>query len=147
MGYSDIGCYGSEIPTPNLDSLAKQGVLCTQFYNGARCCPTRAALLTGLYAHQTGIGDMVDSGTKPDEPAYQSQLNHRCVTIGEALHTGGYATFMCGKWHVGNPRDAWPDRRGFDRQFALIDGASNYFGWGPQHRKVPVMEIEFDGQP
>ena len=82
MGYSDLGCYGSEIATPNLDRLAKGGLRFTQFYNTARCCPTRASLLTGLYPHQAGIGHMVnDHGLPP----YQGYLNNRCVTLGEAL--------------------------------------------------------------
>jgi len=124
MGFSDIGCYGSEIATPNLDGLAKRGIRFTQFYNTARCCPTRATLLTGLYAHQAGIGHMVnDEGT----PAYQGYLNDHCVTIGEALKKGGYRTLMCGKWHVGEERGHWPCDRGFDRYFGLISGASNYF--------------------
>ena len=77
MGFSDLGCYGSEIKTPNLDKLAGNGLRFTQFYNGARCCPTRAALLTGLYCHQAGVGHMVqDKGN----PAYQGYLNDKCVT-------------------------------------------------------------------
>ncbi len=153
MGFSDIGPTGSEIPTPNLDQLAKGGALCTQFYNGARCCPTRAALITGLYAHQAGIGGMVDSGRAgknvgiDDDSAYTAQLNHRCVTIAEALHEAGYETFQAGKWHIGAARDAWPDRRGFTRSFTLLNGASNYFGFGPQHLKTQqVMSYEFDGK-
>ena len=153
MGFSDIGCFGSEIPTPHIDRLASEGVRCTQFYNGARCCPTRAALLTGLYAHQAGIGDMIDdyargARARLDSPAYGTELNARCVTMAEALRAGGYATFMDGKWHVGAGRDAWPDRRGFDRSFVLINGASNYFGWGPQNvPKVPVQPFALDGRP
>ena len=107
MGFSDIGCYGSEIHTPNLDRLAAGGVRFTQFYNTARCCPTRAALLTGLYSHQAGVGHMVqDRGT----PAYQGYLNDRCVTIAEALKPGGYHPLMSGKWHVGEERPHWPVR-------------------------------------
>ena len=124
MGFSDLGCYGSEIPTPNLDRLASGGLRFTQFYNGARCCPTRAALLTGLYSHQAGIGHMVDNrGT----PAYQGYLNDRSVTIAEALRAAGYRTAMAGKWHVGEDRPHWPVDRGFERSFTLISGASNYF--------------------
>ncbi len=124
MGYSDIGCYGGEIHTPNLDRLAAGGVRSTQFYNGARCCPTRASLLTGLYAHQAGIGDMVGNR---GYPAYQGYLNEACVTIAEALKPAGYRTLMSGKWHVGENRPHWPTDRGFDRYFGLIGGAANYF--------------------
>ena len=98
MGYSDIGCYGGEIKTPNLDRLAGKGIRLTQFYNSARCCPTRASLLTGLYPQQTGIGGMV-GGNNP-LPAYAGDLNNQCVTMAEALGKNGYATFMTGKWHI-----------------------------------------------
>ncbi|XHR97024.1 sulfatase-like hydrolase/transferase [Mucilaginibacter sp. UC70_90] len=102
MGYSDIGCFGSETQTPNLDAMAKGGLRMTQFYNASRCCPTRASLLTGLYQHQAGVGDMVNHR---DVPAYQGYLNQNCVTIAEALKEGGYNTLMAGKWHVGtDPR-------------------------------------------
>jgi arylsulfatase len=124
LGYSDIGCYGSEISTPNLDRLAAHGIRFTHFANTARCCPTRAALLTGLYQHQAGIGMMVqDLG----RPSYQGYLNDRCVTIAEALRPAGYRTLMAGKWHVGEERPHWPTDRGFQRYFGLISGASNYF--------------------
>ncbi len=124
MGYSDIGCFGSEIPTPNLDRLAREGVRLTQFYNCARCCPTRASLLTGLYSHQAGIGHMVNQRPLP---GYQGYLNGRCVTLAEALRPAGYRAAMSGKWHVGEDRPHWPVDRGFERYFGLISGASNYF--------------------
>jgi len=124
MGYSDIGCFGSEIPTPNLDKLAQNGVRFSQFYNASRCCPTRASLLSGLYQHQAGIGDMVnDKGY----PSYQGYLNTSCVTLAEALKLNGYNTYMSGKWHVGNRPETLPRQRGFDRYFGLIDGAGSYF--------------------
>ena len=94
MGYSDIGCFGSDIQTPNINALAKGGLVMTQFYNASRCCPSRASLLTGLYQHQAGVGDMVNTRK---EPAYQGYLNHNCVTIAEALKAGGYNTYMAGK--------------------------------------------------
>lgn len=135
MGYSDIGCYGSEVPTPNLDALAKQGVRFTQFYNNARCCPTRASLLTGLYAHQAGIGHMVeDLGTH----AYQGELSRRAVTIAEVLKPAGYRCYMAGKWHVtpGRPAEVlkartanWPLKRGFDRYYGTIHGSGSF--WDP----------------
>jgi arylsulfatase len=100
VGYSDIGCYGGEIHTPNLDALAQGGLRFTQFYNTARCCPTRAALLTGLYSHQAGIGHMVDDWSTKVGDAYAGDLNKRCVTIAEAVKSAGYATYMTGKWIV-----------------------------------------------
>src|SRR6185436_19532531 len=124
MGFSDLGCYGSEIATPSIDRLAADGVRFTRFYNAARCCPSRAALLTGLYPHQAGVGHMVaDRKT----PAYQGRLNDRCVTIAEALRPQGYRTLMAGKWHVGNDRPHWPVDRGFDRSVALIGSGRHYF--------------------
>ena len=137
MGFSDLGCYGSEIATPYLDALAARGGRLTQMYNVARCCPTRAALLTGLYPHQAGIGHMVDDlGYRP----YQGYLNDRCVTIPEVLRSAGYATFMAGKWHVGGrlrqarrderagrPAFPRPIDRGFDHHFGTLAGAGSYF--------------------
>lgn len=124
MGYSDLGCYGSEIRTPNLDRLAAAGLRFSQFYNAARCCPTRASLLTGLYPHQAGVGHMI--GFEGKGP-YQGYLNDHCVTMAEVLKSGGYATYMSGKWHVGEERPHWPVDRGFDRHYGLISGAMNYF--------------------
>jgi len=132
MGFSDIGCYGGEIKTPVLDSLAAQGIRYTQFYNTARCCPTRASLLTGLYPHQAGIGHMMeDKGLE----GYQGDLNNHSVTIAEALRSAGYRTYMAGKWHVTkkvNPDDEsqkhnWPLQRGFDRFFGTIHGAGSFY--------------------
>ncbi|RXK56415.1 arylsulfatase [Oleiharenicola lentus] len=132
MGYSDIGCYGSEIPTPNLDALAAHGLRFSQFYNTARCSPTRAALLTGLNPHQAGMGTLAeDPGkqAKPDAAAgYQEYLNDRCVTLAEALRPAGYRTLMSGKWHLGyHGENKWPLARGFDRFYGIISGASSYF--------------------
>ncbi len=124
MGFSDLGCYGGEVSTPNLDALASHGLRFRQFYNAARCCPTRASLLTGLYPHQAGVGHMVnDRGN----PAYQGYLNDKCVTIAEVLRGAGYTTLMAGKWHVGEERPHWPTDRGFEEYFGLISGGSNYF--------------------
>jgi arylsulfatase A-like enzyme len=111
MGFADLGCYGSEIPTPNLDKLAAGGLRFTQFYNTGRCCPTRAALLTGLYSHEAGVGLMM----KNDKlPGYQGHLNDQCVTIAQVLQPAGYFTAMTGKWHVGQAQGVVPWNRGFD---------------------------------
>ncbi|HCO93101.1 MAG TPA: arylsulfatase [Phycisphaerales bacterium] len=144
MGFSDIGCYGGEINTPNLDSLAAGGLRFTQFYNAARCCPTRASLLTGLYPHQAGIGHMV--GNK-GYPAYQGYLNNHCVTIAEALKLGGYRTLMSGKWHVGEDRPHWPTDRGFDKYFGLISGGANYFDITKAKAKGVKRRMAVDDQP
>ncbi len=132
MGYSDIGCYGGEIQTPNLDALAQEGLRFTQFYNTARCCPTRASLLTGLHPHQTGIGHMtVDpekkGNTNSQLEAYQGFLNHQCVTIPEVLKPAGYHCMMAGKWHVGlNDLSMYPLGRGFEKYYGILSGATNY---------------------
>jgi arylsulfatase len=128
MGYSDIGCYGGEIRTPNLDRLARGGTRFTQFYNTARCCPTRASLLTGLHPHQVGMGHMVDN-PKPFA-GYTGDLSQNCVTIAEALQPAGYRTYMSGKWHVTPVTESkhnWPRQRGFDRYYGIIHGASSFF--------------------
>ena len=132
MGYTDIGCYGSEIDTPVLDKLASNGVRFTQSYNTSRCCPTRAALLTGLYSHQAGIGLMTgDQGYA----SYRGDLNTKCVTLAEVLGHAGYNTYMSGKWHVTRhvrpqgPNHNWPLQRGFDRFYGTIIGAGSF--WDP----------------
>jgi arylsulfatase A-like enzyme len=130
MGYSDIGCYGGEIRTPNLDGLAAGGVRFTQFYNTARCCPTRASLMTGLYQHQAGVGHMMDD---KGYESYRGDLNNRCVTIAEVMKLAGYSTYMAGKWHVTRyrgpegPKHSWPRQRGFDRFFGTIHGAGSFY--------------------
>ena len=131
MGFSDLGCYGSEIATPNLDALAHGGIRFTRFSNFARCCPSRAALMTGLYPHQAGVGHMWYVPSRP-MPTYQGYLNRRCMTIGEALRAGGYRTLMVGKWHLaGDHRrdhpERWPSARGFDRFYGFLGGTANYF--------------------
>jgi arylsulfatase A-like enzyme len=124
MGYSDIGCMGSEIETPNLDSLAEDGLLFTNLYNTARCCPTRASLLTGLYSHAAGVGHMdSDKGY----PSYQGFLGRDTVTIAEVLGNNGYRTILSGKWHLGGAREYWPDRRGFQRFYGIPKGGGLYF--------------------
>jgi arylsulfatase len=138
MGFSDIGCYGSEIATPNLDRLAAHGVRFTQFYNTARCCPTRSSLLTGLYSHQAGIGHMVEDR---GHPAYQGYLNDRCATIAEALAPAGYRNLMAGKWHVGSEHPNWPVDRGFHRYYGIVNGGSNYF------RLTPGRRLALDNSP
>lgn len=130
MGYSDVGCYGSEIDTPNLDRLAMGGLRFTQFYNTARSCPSRASLLTGLYPHQAGVGGMTnDQGV----PGYKGHLNNHCLTIAEVLQQAGYAAYAAGKWHVtghtdpDGPKPNWPLQRGFSKFYGTIHGAGSYY--------------------
>jgi arylsulfatase len=138
MGFSDLGIMGSEIQTPNIDALARGGMLLSSMYNCARCCPTRAALLTGLYPHKAGIGHMgADLGT----PAYQGFLRRDAATVAEIMRLAGYRTLMAGKWHVGSdlwatrvdrwrlgePKHPTPRQRGFDRYYGMVDGVAHYF--------------------
>ena len=143
LGYSDLGCYGSEISTANLDRLASSGMRLTQFYTTPRCCPSRAALLTGLYPHQAGIGNMMeDRGV----PGYRGELNRNCTTIAEKLRRAGYHTLMVGKWHLSHihfngkrqlnfesdepfweNKAGWPLHRGFEEYYGTIHGVSSYY--------------------
>ena len=128
MGFSDIGSYGSEINTPNIDKLAYEGLRLKEFYNNSICAPTRASLLTGQYPHKAGVGYFdVNLGLPP----YQGYLNKESLTFGEVLRNAGYTTLLSGKWHVGNDSTAWPNQRGFDKFFGVIGGAANYFDDGP----------------
>ncbi len=131
MGFSDIGCYGGEIATPNIDRLAAEGLRFKQFYNTGRCCPTRASLLTGLHPHQAGIGHMTETPAVPsplENDPYQGYLNDRCVTLAQLLKQANYHTLMTGKWHLGYHRqETWPLQRGFDKFFGILSGASDYF--------------------
>lgn len=124
LGYSDLGCYGGEIRTPNLDALAAQGARFTQAYTSSRCCPSRASLLTGLYPHQAGIGRMVGGG---DLPGYRGRLSERSVTLAEVLGAAGYGTYACGKWHVGEPG---PVARGFEEFYGYVHGYA-VDSWNP----------------
>src|SRR5688572_15168140 len=114
MGFSDLGCYGGEVPTPNIDSLAQGGVRFTQFYNTARCSPTRASILTGLYPHQAGMG-FLDNLVRPGSIGTQGRLRDDCVTMAEVLGDAGYRTIMTGKWHLGQQNGCTPWGRGFQR--------------------------------
>ena len=138
LGFADLGVTGSEIRTPNLDGLAQDGVLMTAMYNYARCCPTRASLLTGLYPHSAGVGHM---GANLGTPAYQGFLRNDSATIAEHLRATGYRTLMSGKWHVGGDFmarevESWrvgdvdhptPRQRGFDRFYGIVDGVTHFF--------------------
>jgi len=116
LGYSDLGCYGGEIATPRLDALAGSGLRFTQCYNSSRCCPSRASLLTGLTAHQAGIGHFVGQG---DQPGYLGRLADHTATLAEVLRPAGYATLAAGKWHVNEPG---PVTRGFDEFYGFLHG-------------------------
>jgi len=151
VGFSDLGCYGGEIATPNLDALAAGGVRFTQFYNTARCCPTRASLLTGLHPHQAGIGHMMDDR---GHDGYRGTLNRECVTIAEALKPAGYRNYAVGKWHVTPGQSAkalaatnnWPLQRGFDRFYGTIHGAGSYFDPSSLTRDNQLLTVANDAE-
>ncbi len=138
LGYSDLGCYGGEIPTPHLDRLARSGVRFEKCYNSARCCPSRAALMTGLHPHEAGIGDFVSAKPSPGRgPAYTGHLLEDNITMPELLKQAGYSTWMVGKWHMGSPG---PIRRGFDAYFGFKDLlAHSNDQWDPAaYARLPV---------
>jgi arylsulfatase len=142
MGWSDIGCYGGEIPTPHLDALAAGGVRFTQFYNTARCSTTRASLLTGLYPHQAGMG-YLDGLCKPESKGTHGRLHDRCVTMGEVLGAAGYHTSIVGKWHLGQQNGTPPWERGFQRT-ATTQFGELYF---PKERSRPDCKFVYlDGR-
>ncbi len=129
LGFADMGSYGSEIKTPNLDSLANDGVRFTNFYTHASCSPTRSLLLSGVDTHQNGLGNM-DEWTAPNQrgiPGYEGYLNDQVVTLPQLLKDAGYHTYMVGKWHLGKAPEQIPAARGFERDFSLLDGAGSYW--------------------
>jgi len=146
LGYSDLGCYGGEIRTPHLDRLAADGVRLAQFYNTARCSPSRASLLTGLHPHQTGIGIL----TNDDGPrGYPGTLRADSATVAEVLGAAGYDTAMFGKWHltgqIDEPDESWPTRRGFDTFFGTLSGCGSYYWPSTLHdgeRSVDDLPVE-----
>ena len=129
LGYSDLGCYGSEIKTPNLDRLTDQGVRFTDFYVSSLCAPTRAMLLTGVDNHQNGLGTMPPGHTENQylKPGYEGSLNNAVVTLPEVLRNNGYHTYMAGKWHLGHHEESYPANRGFEKSFAFLGGGSGHF--------------------
>lgn len=133
LGFSDLGCYGSEVATPNLDQLAAEGTRFTQFYNAARCCPSRASLLTGLYPQQAGVGLMAGPGR--GVPGYEGHLTDRCVTIPEVLKPAGYQSYMVGKWHLNRNPD--PVARGFDEFYGMIGGFNSCWNEFPSYSRLP----------
>jgi arylsulfatase A-like enzyme len=129
MGYSDLGSFGGEIKTPNLDALAARGLRATNFYVAPSCSPTRSMLLTGTDNHVAGIGNMAEwtGPTQRGQPGYEGHLNARVVSVATLLRAGGYHTYMAGKWHLGEKPDQWPAARGFERDFSLLQGAGSHW--------------------
>jgi len=127
MGYSDLGCFGGEIKTPNIDALAQRGVRATSFYVGPTCSPTRSMLLSGSDNHIAGLGNMAEFlGPKQKGKAgYEGYLNGRVASLASVLRGAGYHTYMAGKWHMGETPEHWPAALGFERDFALLQGGGS----------------------
>ncbi|CAK7199488.1 hypothetical protein SEUCBS139899_002168 [Sporothrix eucalyptigena] len=156
LGYSDVGCFGSEIRTPNIDRIAREGIQFTDFHAAAACSPTRSMLMSGTDNHLAGVGVMSEQRSNDYERwnkrGHEGYLNHDVAALPELLQDAGYATFMSGKWHLGLKPENGPSQRGFDRSFALLPGCTNHFGFEPQFDKpmdfftrIPVLYVE-DGK-
>lgn len=156
LGFSDVGAFGSEISTPNIDALASSGLRFTDFHAAAACSPTRSMLLTGTDHHIAGIGAMNEHIPQHarGKPGYEGYLNDRVAALPELLRDAGYKTYMSGKWHLGLKKDRWPVQRGFERSFSLLPGAANHYGFEPQLedgdqapnilKQTPVFYVEDD---
>ncbi|MCB0535883.1 MAG: sulfatase-like hydrolase/transferase, partial [Saprospiraceae bacterium] len=147
-GFSDLGAFGGEIRTPNLDKLAGQGVRFTDFYVGATCSPTRAMLMTGMDNHRVGLGNMYEQ-TAPNQLGrigYTGVLSTQVPTIAERLRGNGYHTYMAGKWHLGHAPDHIPHARGFERDFTLINAAGSHFDMTGSAFENEVSEFTEDGK-
>jgi arylsulfatase len=148
MGFSDMGAFGSEIRTPNLDSLASKGVRFTNFYTNPSCSPTRATLLSGVDTHRNGLGNM-DEWTAPNQRGavgYEGYLNDRVATLPQLLRDAGYHTYMVGKWHLGKSPEQIPAARGFERDFSLLDGAGSYWDMTNFTGASPLSVFTEDGR-
>lgn len=129
LGYSDLGYFGGEINTPNIDALAARGLRTTNFYVAPSCSPTRSMLLSGTDNHIAGIGNMAEwtGPTQRGKPGYEGYLNTRVVTVASLLRDAGYHTYMAGKWHLGEKPEQWPAARGFEQDFTLLQGAGSHW--------------------
>ena len=143
MAFTDIGVYGSEIETPNIDSIAKEGVKFTQYYVSVSCSPTRSMLLSGIDNHQAGLGNMGELLTESQKgaPGYEGHLNNSVVTIAEVLKDNGYHTYMAGKWHLGHEPEQYPHSRGFERSFSMMFGGASHWAdmYGLFYLQTPAI--------
>ena len=146
MAFSDLGSFGGEIRTPNLDHLAREGVRFTNFHGAPVCSPSRAMLLTGVDSHPAGLGNMLEelSPNQKGQPGYEGYLNKRVVTITELLRDAGYRTYLSGKWHLGTGAIAGPMARGFEREFSLGAGAASHFpDMRPAYAPSPDVKADY----
>lgn len=140
LGFSDLGAFGGEIQTPNLDGIALEGLRLTNFHTASTCSPTRSMLLSGTDHHLAGLGSMAEA-IRPEQqgqPGYEGYLNDQVAALPELLHDAGYYTVMSGKWHLGLTPDRFPARRGFEKSFTLLPGAANHYAFEPN---IPEDEI------
>lgn len=149
LGFSDLGAFGGEISTPNLDALARQGVRFTGFHTAPTCSPTRSALLSGTTHHRAGLGSMAEqlAPNQKGQPGYEGYLRRDIASLPERLRAGGYRTLFSGKWHLGLAPDQDPHARGFDSSFALLQGASNHFGQGISTDPTKGATFTRNGEP
>src|SRR4026209_1459504 len=148
LGFADMGMFGSEIKTPNLDARAREGGRFTNFYTHASCSPTRSMLLSGVDTHRNGLGNM-DEYTAPNQQGlagYEGFLNKQVATLPQLLKGAGYHTYMVGKWHMGKAPDLIPAARGFERDFSLLDGAGSYWDMTSFTAASPLSLFTEDGK-
>ena len=146
LGYTDLGCFGGDINTPNIDQLAKKGLLFNRFHTAPLCAPTRSMILSGNNNHVAGIGSMfpVANTSRQGKPGYEHHLSDRVVTVAQLLKDGGYQTFMAGKWHIGSENAYIPYAKGFEKSFALLEGGANHFGNNAIFENMPPQYREDD---
>lgn len=143
LGYSDVGCFGSEIQTPNIDSLSNEGTRFTDFHTAAACSPTRSMLMSGTDHHLTGLGQLVEfvrrSPAHQGKPGHEGYLTDKVAPLPDVLREGGYYTLMAGKWHLGLRPEYAPHAKGFTKSFSLLPGCANHYGWEPQLEKLEKL--------
>ena len=144
LGYADLGCYGGDIETPNIDQLATEGIRFSRFHTSPYCAPTRAMLLSGNDNHIAGMGRQ---SFQSNDFGYEGKLTERIVTIPALLREAGYHTYMAGKWHLGSSPDANPYRKGFEHSFILIRGAGNHYNDQGLFKEDPISPYTEDGKP
>ena len=148
LGWTDLGSFGSEIETPNLDTLAERGVKFTDFHTSMSCSPTRSMLLSGTDNHIAGLGNMGEmiAPEQRGKPGYEGHLNNRVASLAEVLRTGGYHTYMAGKWHLGHKPENFPHARGFERSFSMLFGGASYwsdmFGMMAVHEEIAEYVLD-----
>lgn len=150
MGYTDMGSYGGEIKTPNLDALAARGLRATNYYVGPTCSPTRSMMFSGVDNHVAGLGNMHEylGPQQQGKPGYEGHLNDRVASMAQVLRDGGYHTYMAGKWHLGEEQKDWPAAKGFERDFTLMQGGgSNWDDMGYPNPAHPNLTFSLNGKP